>query len=480
MTFYEKMIPTPKFVCGTGKKYFHAPAISGEFKTATDTFRYYAKKALSLDFTEGNDITLCLDESLECGEYTLSSTEGIIMITAGGSEGASYALATLLQITENKDGMAYVPSLEIHDKADNGYRGLMIDCARHHHPLSLLKKYIDLCWLYKIRCLHLHFTDDQAYTLPSKLLPRLTSEHNHYTEEEISELVRYAHSRDVQIVPEIDTPGHSKAMIKAYPQFCDTENGEILCFHPEIIEKMQELYRELCRMFPYSEYIHIGADESAIMDWNECEKCIEFGRSLGIKIEDFNPYLHQPWHRAERFLVHYINKMAEAIIAEGRKPLVWEGFGREVNDYVSRHITVMAFENFYQTPASYIKNGFNIINCSWRPTYVVVPEYGWDKDRCYNWNVGTFSAVHPDSPYYGGYFTLDSFENIKGGQLNAWGDFLDKTENGIELEFEALCDRLPPIAENTWNNKKKGDYTAFLRCHKHCSAIFNRMTNDAQ
>jgi N-acetyl-beta-hexosaminidase len=202
-------------------------------------------------------------------------------------------------------------------------------------------------------------------------------------------------------------------------------------------------------MFPNSEYIHIGADESSIMDWNECPNCVEYVRELGIKKEEVQPYFWPDWHVAERFFCHFINKISETIVEMGRKPLVWEGFTKEVNQYLNRDITVMVFENFYQTPTSLIKNGFDIINCSWRPTYVVVPTYQWDKDECYSWDVGTFSAVHPDSPYYGGAFRMESHKNIKGGQLNAWGDFLGTLENGLEVEFDAIKDRLPAIAENT-------------------------------
>ena len=480
MSCYEKMIPSPKLLFVNDGIFIHETTISGEFEGAIEVFKSYAKKAHCLEFTEGNDFVLCLDASLDAGEYTVSSTEGMVMIWAGGSEGASYALATLLQLMDNSDGKALLPAFEMHDKADNSYRGLMIDCARNAHPLPQLKKYIDLCWFYKIKYIHLHFTDDQAYTLPSKLLPRLTSEHNRYTEEEIAELVQYAYERNVQIVPEIDIPGHSKAIIAAYPEFCHTENGGILCFHPEIIEKMQELYRELCLMFPYSEYIHMGADESAIMDWNECEGCVQYGRSLGIKKEEVLPFFWPDWHVVERFFCYFVNKIAEAISSMGRKPVVWEGFSREVNEYITRDVTVMVFESFYQTPTSLIKNGFDIINCSWRPTYVVVPTYHWDNDECYKWDVGTFSAIHPDSPYYGGSFRLDSHKNIKGGQLNSWGDFLGNLENGLEVELEAIRERLPAIAENTWNDNKNGDYAKFLRCHKHCAEIFDRIACDAQ
>ena len=475
MGCYDNMIPSPKFLCNTDDYFCHGTTISGDFENAVEIFKGYVKKAFDLDFTEGNDFILSLDESLDAGEYTILSTEGQVVMTAGASEGASYALASLVQVMQNYEGKALIANFEMHDKADNDYRGVMIDCARNVHPLPLLKKYVDLCWFYKIKYLHLHFTDDQAYTLPSKLFPKLTSTHNHYTGEEIRALVQYAHDRDIQIVPEIDTPGHSKALIRAYPEFCHTESKRILCFHEENIKALQDLYCELCDMFPYSDYIHIGADESSIMDWNECEECVNYGESLGIKAEEFEEHLPKLWHRAERFLVHYINKMAEAIVEKGRKPLVWEGFSREVNQYITRDVTVMIFESLYQIAPSYIKNGFRIINCSWRPTYVVTPAWFWGKDECYKWDVGTFSAIHPDSPYYDGFFRMESKKGIQGGQLNAWGDTLAQLENGLEDEYCKIREDLPAIAENTWNNTKRGDYRSFLSCHKHCERIFDNI-----
>ncbi len=480
MSCYEKMIPQPKlYVEKSIKKHLYTPTISGDFSSVADAFKDYAQKAYNLEFSEGNHIVLSHSSSLEKGEYAIDATEEYIKISASDSEGANYALSSLLQIIEEKNGNICLDDVEIRDKADNNYRGLMIDCARNHHPLSLLKKYVDLCWFYKIKYLHLHFTDNEAYTLPSKVFPLATSAENNYSEAEIAELVEYAYERCVQLVPEIDTPGHTKAIIKAYPELCSTEGGSIICPHPENIEQIKQLYIELCNMFPNSEYIHIGADESDIMQWNNCEKCIEYGRELGIKKEEIEPYFWPDWHYAELLFSHFINEMAKTIVGMGRKPLVWEGFTKEVNDHLTRDITVMVFENFYQTPASLIRNGFDIINCSWRPTYVVVPTYHWDKEECYNWDVGSFSAVHPDSPYYNGYFRLETHEKIKGGQLNAWGDFLGNLENGLQIEFDALQDRLPSIAENTWNNKKQRGYEKFLCAHNQCNEILNRILNNA-
>ena len=157
MSCCEKMIPSPKFFNIISNTAFaHDLTIGGSFKDAIDVFKSYAQKALKIDFSEGNDFNVCLDESLEKGEYTITSTEEKVEIFAGGDEGANYALATLLILMEIKEGKAFLPCFEMRDKADNDYRGLMIDCARNVHPLPLLKKYIDLCWFYKIKYLHLH------------------------------------------------------------------------------------------------------------------------------------------------------------------------------------------------------------------------------------------------------------------------------------------------------------------------------------
>lgn len=470
----ETLIPTPKKLVSTNVYNTHGLGIEGAFPLAAEAFVFYAEKNLGLSFTSGNDITLSKNDSLKSGEYTLSVTNTSISVESSDNEGANHALATLLQLCKAKDGKLYAENVEISDFCDNNYRGCMIDCARNVHPLENLKSYVDTCWLYKLSHLHLHFTDNEAYTLPSKLFPALTSKHNCYTEAEISDLVSYAYSRGIQLVPEIDTPGHSAILREAYPDLFGKSN--VLSFQEKTVLAMQDLYRELCDMFPYSEYIHIGADESDIMEWNSCEECIAFGRELDIKKEAIPPYFWPDWHLAERFFCHYVNKMAEAIIEKGRKPLVWEGFSREVNEYMTRDVTVMVFESFYQTARSLIRNGFKVINCSWRPTYIVVPSYFWGKEECYTWTVGTFCAVHPDSPYYNGKFVMEDTSSIIGGQLNAWGDTLSSVENGLEEEFQRIAENAPCIAENTWNLKKEGSYEEFAIRHKYCTEILNKIT----
>ena len=143
---------------------------------------------------------------------------------------------------------------------------------------------------------------------------------------------------------------------------------------------------------------------------------------------------------------------------------------KRIDEYLfSRGITL------YQLAKDLRDAGFKIINCSWRPTYIVVPAWFWGKSDAYQWDIGSFSAVHPESPYYGGIFRFDSKENIEGGQLNAWGDTLSSLENGLEVEFERILEDAPAIAENTWNKTKRGDYKNFLSCDSHCAEIFRKI-----
>lgn len=473
MSCFDKMIPQPKLVCDSEIFSYYKTEISGDFPAKIKLFCDLAKKLHNLNFTEGDIITAKKDASLAEDEYTVVSDEDGIRITAGGDEGASHAFATLLQLMWRYEGKMQFSHLQIHDRPDSGYRGIMIDCARNHHPVSLLKKYVDMCWFYKIKFLHLHLSDDQAYTLPSDIFPKLTTPHNCFSRKEINDLVEYAHLRGVQIVPEIDTPGHSTKIREAYPEIFG--ELEVMEFSERSIGAAKELFGEICRMFPYSEYIHMGADEANLMDWNNSEKCIEYGLSLGIDIDTFKQDGSQFWRRSERFLVHYINEISEVIVKNGRKPIVWEGFHRDVNEYITRDVTVMVFESLYQLAHSLINDGFKVINCSWRPTYVVVPAWFWGKTEAYNWDIGSFSAVHPQSPYYGGIFKLDSPKSIIGGQLNSWGDTLASIPNGLEEEFERIFEDAPAIAENTWNKKKRGDYNDFVKCDNHCASIFRKI-----
>ena len=464
---FNKIIPTPKGYWGNGTFGVYEPTVGGEFALEAASFAHYTKKLLGIDVKVCDDavITTKKCECLTSGEYRLEigEEEGKITVKAGDAAGASYAFATLLQLMEERDGKLLLPQGTLCDKPECHWRGLLIDCARRNHSLPLMKKYVDLCRFYKIKYLHIHFTDDENFTLPSKAYPKMTTPENCYTYEEIAELDAYAYENGVSIIPELDTPGHSTSMLKAYPEVFGDEG--IIKFTEGAIEATKVLYRELCEMFPHSEYIHLGGDESRL-GWWLTDECFEYGESIGISVNDEAPGMTPNEYVMLRFLAYFIKEMANTVTECGKKPAVWEGFNKETNDIVPKNVTVMVFDSSYQLAPSLTESGFEVINCAWFPLYVVIPYWIYTQKNCYDWDVYSFGTINENSPYKNGYMKFDPMPGIGGGQLCSWGDGLKceykDPEVGLAKELSEIEKRLPAVAENTWNREKRGSYESFL------------------
>ncbi len=469
MAMLTEVIPSPKGFCGEESVHPFLPRLFfGNYREPAETFAAYAKKGLNLEISltasadgEAEGIYLATDASYAQGEYKLTAEEnGRIVLCAAGREGVRYGLATLLQMARNVHGKLQVPVGTVWDMPDSSYRGLMIDCARSRHALPLLLEYIDLCWLYKVKYLQLHFSDDEAYTLPSKVFPKATSPDRCYTYEEIETLRAYARFRDVEIVPEIDAPGHATYLQQKYPKVFGDKG--IVCFHESTIEAMQSLYRELCELFPESQYIHIGGDEGRLGWWLDCDECIRYGRSLGYKEENEAPGIPSREYVMLQYLGHFISKMAQAVLDCGKRPIVWEGFSKYVNDIIPKDITVMVWDGSFQTAQSLLQSGFSIINCSWIPNYIVTPTWYYSTRDCYNWDVYSFGSISEQSVYYNSTTRISPTRAVLGGQLHAWGDTVEKAfpslEEGLADEQMKIRQRLPYIMENTWNRDKQRSF----------------------
>lgn len=476
------IIPTPKSVHGMtedGHPLKFAPSIRASitYFNAINTFISYAKEKYGTDISIEPEGTICLEEDcqLQPEAYRIEVCEKGIIISTGDLVGAHHALSTLLQMMEIQDGMICVQPVVIEDAPDCQYRGLMIDLARSWHPFSYLLSYVDMCYFYKVSVLQLHFTDNEGYTLPSDLYPALSTEGYHYTKEEIHELVEYAEARGVQLMPEIDVPGHCRSFQKAYPDVFGTKG--VICQHDESIAAMKNLFGELCDMFPYSKYIHLGGDEVyERMEWTRCPKCLEYAKSLGLDTE-----MEDKEMLSQLLYANFITEMANVCFEKGRQPIVWEGFSKAVNDKISKDILVMAWENFYQTTPDLLAGGFKVINCSWNPMYVVVPKAMWSPEEVFDWSVYQWKAIHPESPYLDKAYDAPEDAPILGGQLLAWGDHIVKefnpVINGIEEERQRLLERIPMLAENTWNLCKRIEYPAFA---KSVEALYEKFWNRLQ
>ena len=453
------IVPTPKLVKCVGRISSYKTelfSLHHAFRNAAGVFKEYAARlGISFAWSETADIQITYDAAIESGAYRLSADGNTVRLSASDSVGANHAFATLLQIinpSEEREGIVCVPDCEIMDAPDCSYRGMMVDLARNWHDFTYLISYVDMCYYYKISVLHLHFTDDQSYTLPSKRFPKLSTKGRSYTPEQIEALNQYAEARGIQLMPEIDVPGHCISFQKEYPDIFGTEG--IICQHRESVQAMQELFGELCEMFPHSKYIHIGGDEAQIENWLKCPRCREYALSIGI-----DPDAEDQKLAAERMYANFISKMAEAIFASGKIPIAWDGFASQVNDFVSKDILIMSWENYYQVTPELIHAGFTVINCSWNPMYIVAPEPAWTPQEIYQWTIYKWTPVHGGSPYIGKGLEISPTDQVYGGQLLAWGDRIATSyptvEEGVSAERTLLLERLPYLAENTWNKEKQ-------------------------
>ena len=235
--------------------------------------------------TDGNIILKggVTDPTLGDEGYQLSITTQGVEIAAPQNAGIFYGIQTFLQLLPDETGPCEVPCGSIRDYPRFGYRGTMLDVARHFFGVEDIKHYIDLLATYKLNVLHLHLTDDQGWRIEIKSWPNLV-EHGgstdidgarggYYTQDEYSQIVAYAQSRFITIVPEIDLPGHTTAALSSYPELsCDGIAPDLytgqktgfstLCVEKEVTYQfVEDVIREMAALTP-GPWIHIGGDEA--------------------------------------------------------------------------------------------------------------------------------------------------------------------------------------------------------------------------
>ena len=294
------------------------------WKATAENFINDVKKTANLQValaTEGASVVLVENAGLPKEVYTLSITKNGIQLEANSVEGISHALTSLHQlILTAKDGQ--LPVLNIQDKPLYGYRGLMLDCSRHFWTVDELKESIEQMDFFKFNTLHLHLTDNQAWRMAVDKYPSLTQEGTYYydfpemsgkyySKEDLKEIVRYAGSRGIEVIPEIDLPGHSTALLAALPELsCKggtfetypeerpwskrkrADENMICVGNPKSYEFAADIIDALAEIFP-SKYIHFGGDEVPTKVWEECPMCMALYKKEGMKhpgeIQDYFP-----------------------------------------------------------------------------------------------------------------------------------------------------------------------------------------------
>ena len=406
-------------------------------------------------------LSLVKNDKLTEEAYTLEIERGRIVLEANDAQGISNALATLHQlILTAKDNK--LPIINIQDKPRFGYRGLMLDCSRHFWTVDELKETLSQMAFFKLNKLQMHLTDNNAWRLAMDQYPELTAKGTYYSDfpdlsgkyystNDLKEIVKYAQALGIEIIPEVDLPGHAIALLAAMPQLSckggtfeaypeelplnqrKRGNENMLCIgNPESIRFAQEVVDALIQIFP-SKYIHLGGDEVPTAIWEKCPKCQALYKKEGMKepgeLQDF-----------------FTRKMSEYIRSKGKIMVGWD----EIND---RHaatpedmLTVWR-DNGLKAQKAALERGIPVVMCPQHGCYLDWGYAGNSTRKVYEWDPVT-SQVTPEQEAL-----------VKGGQGALWTERV-ATQDRVEW---MLSPRLAALSEVFWTNASKRNWDDFYR-----------------
>ena len=426
--------------------------------------------------------------------YILSVRPKKITIRANKPAGLFYGAQTLIQLfppqiespTKVINVAWKIPAVEIGDYPRVGWRGLMLDVARHFFTVDEVKQYIDAMVRYKYNMLHWHLTDDEGWRIEIKSLPKLTETGawrvekvgnfgefspalpdepktygGFYTQDQIRDIVNYAAERFVQVIPEIDVPGHSLAAVVAYPELSCTEGADkytlragepfmdwsqgappialidnTLCpANEKVYEFMDKVMTEVAQLFPYP-YIHVGGDEAPHNFWQKNPQVQELMKREGLTtIPQVQSYFEK---RLEKIIQSKGKKMMgwDEILEGGITPttalMSWRGTKYGIEASRSGHYVVMS-------PTTYAYIDYMQGDISTEP-----PVYSSLRlNKAYQ-----FDPVPPEA----------DARYILGGQANLW---TEQVYNIRQVEY-MTWPRGFAIAESVWSPKEKKNWENFV------------------
>ena len=265
-------------------------------------------------------LALGMDES-----YSLQIDQAQILLSANNDIGAIRGLATLIQLIGADQQGYYFKGIAIEDEPRFTWRGLLVSQPYHFMPMDVIKRTIDAMAAVKMNVLHFYISDDQGYRIESKVYPRLhqlASDGMYFSHEQVREMVQYADQRGIRVVPEIDVPGHSTAMIYAYPHLASVARDYALQDHWGVFDPtldptkastytfLDSLLTEVASLFP-DQYFHIGGDENTGKDWQKNQSIRSFMQSNNLK--------------TTLALQNYFNRKVQAILQKSGKITVgWD------------------------------------------------------------------------------------------------------------------------------------------------------------
>jgi hexosaminidase len=414
-----------------------AGIVQGEIQLLTGK-----RLSVTTETPRAGDIVLKLDAAL-AGETYRIEVKDTATVSGGNYAAIAFGTVSLLQSVAMEQGKPALPGITVRDEPAVGFRGLMVDAARQWHSVGTLKQIIELCRWYKIRQLQIHFTDDQSFTFPSTAFPKLQTPERHYTVEQLRELEAYARDRGVEILPELETPGHASAMVKQMPEVFanNPPSGNVICpGREETYRALDTLIGEMTDIFRTTPYFHIGADEVGMDPWKACKDCQAC--MAAQKLDD-----------VKELYRYFVVRVNEIVKKRGKKMIVWEGFHKDGKTEIPRDVTVMVFESLYNIAPDLIGQGYSVINTSWQPLYVV-NQRNWSPEYIYGWNMYRWENWWDQSKAFKNPITVAPTKMVLGAEICAW-------EQPEKAEIPSLRLRLAALSERLWNPDAGRDYKDF-------------------
>lgn len=438
--------------------------------------------------------------------YILRVTDSGILVEASCTDGFFYAFQTLKKMLP-ANVMAGVkdpaitsytlPLVQITDEPRFGYRGFMLDVARHFFDVDEVKRVMDMMACYKMNKLHLHLSDDQGFRVEITKYPRLNTIGSirddsystdfggsgkrihtykpygpyYYTKDQIRELVAYAEKLHIDIIPEIDMPGHFGAAMAAYPEFSCEPNVRHPVIsdeshtptipnvaNPKTLQFAKDILSEIMDLFPYP-YIHIGGDECDASHWERNEECMAFMKKMNFS-------------HVRALQSYFTKEMADFVATRGYKLMAWNetitAAGSDVNMIKSTGADIVCWTGAEAAAQKAYSLGLSNILAP-QPTYYINRKQSADPTEPTGPGNGseTLKAVYNYAPANN--VSADKLHFYKGVQACMWTEYISAEKH---LEYMAFP-RLMAVAESGWSPASKKNFDDFRQRMQQDTVLFN-------
>lgn len=417
--------------------------------------------------------------------YSINVSSDGILVRAVAPEGIYRATRTLLKsVGTEKTSSVEFPSAEVSDWPRFGYRGLMLDVSRHFSDVEMVKRTIDMLALHQLNIFHWHLTDDQGWRIEIKSHPELTEvgawrddtvvgrylggtdyptdgkrHGGFYTQEQIREIVAYAKERYIEIIPEIDLPGHTSAVLAAYPQLgCEDKEykvanrwgviRDVLCAgNPASLDLFKDIMDEVCELFP-GKYIHLGGDECVKDRWKACPKCQKKIRELGLK--DVGRYSKEDYLQS-----WFMGEVASYVQSKGKRVIGWD----EILEGVPMDDSVIMSWRGTEGGITAARMGHDVVMTPTSDMYF--DQSQTLASQLEEIPVGGFINVMKVYSYepLPASLTPEQQKHILGCQANVWCEYMPEER----IRQYQMLPRLAALSEVQWTMPERKNYKDFLK-----------------